>query len=210
MTGRGQPAKKKRLLVLKEKVEVTVFEICGENRKNVTDAESWLKKLILQEQSENRITDELIAMFDEAEVEKLGELQKKLHIAIQLESEQSPPFILVSGLPRDVLTASNEIQNLIKKIKVVQEKSKAELVTNLVEWQYCAHGDSYKPFDMLTNLHLEDARINNKTPISVQIQGMSYKVDLKNMCADGQGGKVPIKRIVKDEGKGDFKCSEVG
>nr|XP_020635228.1 poly [ADP-ribose] polymerase 14-like isoform X1 [Pogona vitticeps] len=196
---------KKRLLVLKKKVEMAVFEICGENRKNVADTESWLKKLILQEQSESHITDELISMFDDAEVEKLNELQKRLRIAIQLEREQSPPFILVSGIPRDILTASTEIQNLIKRLKADQEKkSKAELVTNLVEWQYCAHGDTYKPFDILTNLHLEDARICNKKPISVQINGKSYKVDVKNMCADGQGRSVPIKRIVKDEGTGEL------
>ncbi|KAJ7345856.1 hypothetical protein JRQ81_001806 [Phrynocephalus forsythii] len=205
VTGRGKPVEKKRLLVLKKKVEVTVFEICGESKKNVTDAESWLKKLILEEQSDSHITDELIGLFDDAEVERLNDLQKKLHIAIQLEREQSPPFILVSGIPRDILKATTEIQKLIKRIKEDQEKkSKAELVWNLVEWHYCTQGDTYQPFDMLTNLHLEDARISNKTSINIQIHGRSYKVAIQKMQADGQGKTVPIKRIIKDEGTGEL------
>ncbi|XP_042301491.1 protein mono-ADP-ribosyltransferase PARP14-like isoform X2 [Sceloporus undulatus] len=196
------PVPKKRLLLLEKKVEVAVFEICGEDRKNVDAAESWLKKLILQEQAENRITDELIDMFDDAEIQKLNELQKRLHIAIQLEKKQSPPFILVSGIPRDVLTAFTEIQDLIKKMKDDrEERSKAELAKNLVEWQYSKDGDKYTSVDMLANLHLEDAMISKKMHVNIQIDGKAYMVDLKNMSAHHKGKTVYFKRSSKEEGK---------
>ncbi|XP_062972727.1 protein mono-ADP-ribosyltransferase PARP14-like isoform X2 [Elgaria multicarinata webbii] len=203
LTGKKPPAKKKRLLVLEKKVEVAVFEICGESREKVEDAESWLKKMILQEQTENCISDEMIDMFDDTEIKKLNELQKSLHIAIQLEKKQSPPFILLSGIPRDVLTAFTEIQGLIKTMKENrEEKSKAELVKNLVEWQYCTSGNVFVAFNMLVNLHLEDSKINNKTHVNIQIHGKSYIANLRNMFATDSLGKcVNIRRIAKDEGK---------
>ncbi|KAH0621328.1 hypothetical protein JD844_022485 [Phrynosoma platyrhinos] len=200
--GSKPPVPKKRLLLLEKKIEVAVFEICGEDSKNVDAAESWLKKMILQEQLEIRIVDELIDMFDDAEIQKLNELQKRLHIAIQLEREQSPPFILVSGIPRDVLTAFTEIQDLIKKMKDErEERSKAELAKNLVDWQYSKDGYNYKSVDMLANLHLEDAKISNKMHINIQIHGTAYRVDFKNMCAYHKEKTILIKRIAKEEGK---------
>ncbi|XP_062830403.1 protein mono-ADP-ribosyltransferase PARP14 isoform X2 [Anolis carolinensis] len=201
-TEKKPPPEKKRLLVLEKKVEVAVFEICGEDRQKVEGAEAWLKKMILQEQSENLIDDELIDMFDNAEIQKLNDLQKRLHIAIELKKNQSPPSILVSGIPRDVLTASTEIQKLIKKKKEErEERSKAELAKNLVEWQYCKDGDVYRPFEMLPNLHLEDAKISNKMNVNVQINGKTYVVDMINMNAQGHGKTLSIKRIAKGEGK---------
>ncbi|XP_060631288.2 protein mono-ADP-ribosyltransferase PARP14 [Anolis sagrei] len=201
-TDKKPPPEKKRLLVLEKKVEVAVFEICGEDRQKVEGAKSWLEKMIRQEQSENLIDDELIDIFDDAEIQKLNDLQKRLHIAIELKKNQSPPSILVSGIPRDVLTASTEIQKLIKRMKEErEERSKAELAKNLVEWQYSKDGDLYRPFDMLPNLHLEDAKISNKTNVSVQIHGKTYMVDMRNMNAQGHGETLSIKRIAKEEGK---------
>ncbi|XP_061464993.1 protein mono-ADP-ribosyltransferase PARP14-like isoform X2 [Rhineura floridana] len=201
--GKKKPAKKKRLLVLEKKMEVAVFEVCGESKENVEDAESWLRKMILQEQTENRISDELIDLFDDGEIKKLNDLQKRLDIAIQLERKQSPPFILLSGIPRDVLTAYTEIQNLLRRIKDDrEEKSKAELAQHLVEWQYSTNGNVFAPFDMLSNLHLEDAKISNKKSITIQIFGKSYTADITNMCAtDGQGSSVDIRRVAKEQGR---------
>ncbi|XP_063144814.1 protein mono-ADP-ribosyltransferase PARP14-like [Candoia aspera] len=203
LTGRKSPAKKKRIIVLEKKIEMASFEICGENRENVEDAVAWLKKLIFQEQTENLIVDDLIDMFDDAEIKKLNDLQKRLHIAIQLDKMQSPPFILVSGVPRDVLTAFTEIQNLLKYLKADQEKkSKAELAKVLVEWQYCTNGDAFVAFDMLSNLDLEDAKISKKKQVQVQIQGENYTADLNKMCVvDSQGKSIKINRVGKNEDK---------
>ncbi|XP_033019276.1 protein mono-ADP-ribosyltransferase PARP14 [Lacerta agilis] len=199
--GKKTPARKKHHLVVEKKVEVAVFEICGESKENVQEAKSWLKEMILREQTEKLISDESIDLFDDEKIKELNNLQKRLHIAIQLERKQSPPFILISGIPRDVLEAYSQIDDLVKKIKRDrEEQSKAELAHNLVEWQYSTKGNDFAPFDKLSNLHLEDARMSKKS-INIQIRGRSYTVDTINMHAvDGQGQTVNIKRIVKEEG----------
>ncbi|XP_029140551.1 protein mono-ADP-ribosyltransferase PARP14 [Protobothrops mucrosquamatus] len=197
------PAKKKSFIVLEKKIETSSFEICGENWKKVEEAEGWLRKLIFKEQTENLIVDELIDTFADAEIKRLNDLQKRLNIAIHLNKTESPPFILVSGIPRDVLTAFTEIQNLLKTLKADQEKkSKAELVNVLVEWQFFAYGNVFLPFDTLSNLDLEDAKISKKGQIQIQIQGQKYTADLNKMCVvDSQGKSMKIKRVGKDEGK---------
>lgn len=207
LTGRKSPAKKKSFVVLEKKIETSTFELCGENKKNVEEAEAWLRKLIFKEQTENHIADELIVTFADAEIKRLNDLQKRLNIAIHLNKTESPPFILVSGIPRDVLTAFTEIQNLLKTLKADQEKkSKAELVKVLVEWQYCADGNVFLPFDTLSNLDLEDAKISTKEQIEVQIQGQKYTANLKKMCVvDSQGKRMKIKRIGMDEGNEHLK-----
>ncbi|XP_070586713.1 protein mono-ADP-ribosyltransferase PARP14-like [Erythrolamprus reginae] len=203
LTGRKSPAKKKSYIALEKKIETSSFELCGKNRKNVEEAEAWLRKLVFKEQTENRIVDDLIGMFADAEIKRLNDLQKRLHIVIHLDKMESPPFILVSGIPRDVLTAFTEIQNLLKTLKADQEKkSKAELAKVLVEWQYCTNGNVFVAFDTLSNLDLEDAKISKKKQIQVQIQGQNYIADLSKMyIVDSQGNSMKIKRVVKDEGK---------
>ncbi|XP_070813176.1 protein mono-ADP-ribosyltransferase PARP14-like [Pituophis catenifer annectens] len=197
------PVKKKSSTVLEKKIEISSFELCGENRKKVEKAEAWLRKLVFKEQTEKCIVDDLIYMFADAEIKRLNDLQKRLHIVIHLNKMESPPFILLSGITQDVLTAYTEIQNLLKKLTADQEKkSKAELVKVLVEWQYCANGNVFVAFDSLSNLDLEDAKISKKKHIQVQIEGRNYTADLNKMCVvNSQGKSMKIKRVGKDEGK---------
>lgn len=184
-------------MVLEKKTEVAVFEICGKAKTNVEDAEKWLKDLILREQTEQRFQDIVIETFDEAEIQKLNDLQRRLHIAILLEKEKSPPLILVSGIPRDVMDAYAEIQTLIDTVKHNQEeKSKAQLVQNLVQWQYQSNGDVFLAFDVITNLHLEDGKINKKTHVKIQLQGKNYWANIKKMHAtDDQKRHIEIRRV---------------
>ncbi|XP_048340457.1 protein mono-ADP-ribosyltransferase PARP14 [Sphaerodactylus townsendi] len=203
VTSKIQPTPKKRLLLLETKLEAAVFEICGEHKKNVEDTEAWLKQLILQEQEERRISDVLIDMFDEEEIKQLNDLQRRLHIAIHLDKKKTPPSILVSGCSRHVLEAQMKIQNLIQRIKDDrEEESKAKLAQNLVEWQYSPRGDLFLPFSLLENLHLEDAKVNNNRKVEINIEGRSFKADIKNMTAtDDQGTSINIRRLGKEEGK---------
>ncbi|XP_058050779.1 protein mono-ADP-ribosyltransferase PARP14-like [Ahaetulla prasina] len=203
LPGWMSPVKKKSSTVLEKKIEMSTFELCGENRKKVEEAEAWLRKLVFKEQTENCIVDDLIDMFADAEIKRLNDLQKRLHIVIHLNKMESPPFILLSGVTRDVLTAFTEIENLLKILAADREKkSKAELAQVLVEWQYCANGNDFIAFDSLSNLDLEDAKISRKKHIQVQIQGQNYTADLNKMCVvDSQGKNMKIKRVGKDEGK---------
>ncbi|CAM2100602.1 unnamed protein product [Caretta caretta] len=199
--GLGKRAtEKKPAMVLQKKIERTVFQICGESQKNMEDAISWIKNLILKEQHENTISDEWISSFDEQEYKELANLQKKL--SIQLEYKYPVPLIRVSGVTKDVLRACLEIQEMIKRVRAVQEEqSKAELLSNLVEWQYLKN-NQYLPFDSLTNLRLEDAAALNQKEINITIWNKNYQVDLEARRAIDDTGKImAILRISKDEGK---------
>ncbi|XP_026521207.1 poly [ADP-ribose] polymerase 14-like [Notechis scutatus] len=203
LTGWRSPAKKRSVIALEKKTEMSSFEICGKNRKKVEEAEAWLRKLVFEEQTENRIVDDLIDTFSDVEIKRLNDLQKRLHVAIELNKMESPSFILLSGIPRDVLTAFTEIQDLLKTLKADQERqSKAECVKVLVEWQYSTNGDTFVAFDIFSNLDLEDAKISKKKQIQVQIQGQNYTANLNKMhVVDSQGQSMKIKRVGKDEGK---------
>ncbi|XP_042748413.1 protein mono-ADP-ribosyltransferase PARP14-like, partial [Lagopus leucura] len=78
------PPKEKRKAVLENKVDRAVVQICGENEKQVEEAETLLKSTILKEQFQREIKDDSILDFDEAENEELRDLQKRLNIALFL------------------------------------------------------------------------------------------------------------------------------
>ncbi|NWH50633.1 PAR14 polymerase, partial [Fregata magnificens] len=200
--GKKQPTEKKKPVVLEKKVDLAIFQICGESQKNVDATESWIKNLILKEQFENSISDELIENFDERQIDVLADLQRRNHVTIQLENKLSPPRIKISGISRDVCSVSVEVQNMIKKIKdTEEERSKAELVYNLVEWRYPGSNDSFVAFDKLTNMQLEDAKIAKKPHLTVKINKKKYKVDLNTLQADDDQGKtINIQRVPKNEG----------
>ena len=201
--GKTQPTEKKNPVVLEKKVDLATFQICGESQKNVDATESWIKNFILKEQFENSISDELIENFDETQMNTLADLQKTNHVTIQLENKLSPPCIKISGISRDVCFVSVEIQKMIQKMKdTEEERSKAELVYNLVEWKYTGSNNSFVAFDKLTNMQLEDAKIAKKPHLTVKINNNNYKVDLNTLQAnDDQGKTINIQRVPKNEGK---------
>ncbi|XP_030066736.1 LOW QUALITY PROTEIN: protein mono-ADP-ribosyltransferase PARP14 [Microcaecilia unicolor] len=198
-----KPEKKKRTaFISKNNFEPAIFQICGESYKAVENTASWIKDLILKEQQESVIKDEWIAEFEEEEHSKLDELQKKLQITIQVDCESSEPLIRVSGLTRDVLQACNEIQDMIKKGKDENyKKREAEIISNLVEWQYLVTGSGWVPFDSLSNLALERGYSEQDQTTTINLRKVKYKVDFVNECAkDEKGKQITIKRISKTEG----------
>ncbi|KAM6398598.1 protein mono-ADP-ribosyltransferase PARP14 [Pluvialis apricaria] len=201
--GKTQPIEKKKPVVLEKKIDLATFQICGESKKNVDATESWIKNLISKEQFENIISDELIENFDERQIQTLADLQKTKHVTIQLENKHSPHHIKISGVSRDVCFVSVEVQKMIQKIKdTEEERSKAELVYNLVEWRYPGSNHSFVAFDKLTNMQLEDAKIAKKTHLTVKINKNNYNVDLNTLQAsDDQGKTISIQRVPKNEDK---------
>uniref|UniRef100_A0A8C4KF12 Poly [ADP-ribose] polymerase n=1 Tax=Dromaius novaehollandiae TaxID=8790 RepID=A0A8C4KF12_DRONO len=201
--GKNQSTEKKPPLVLEKKVELVTFQICGESQKNVDDAASWIMNLILKEQCENIISDELIESFDQRQIKTLEDLQRRQHVTIQLENNQSPPHIKISGISRDVYSVSVEVQNMIQKLKDTQEERfEAELVYNLVEWRYLGSNGTFVAFDKLTNMQLENAKIAKKTHVCVKIKNTNYKVDLNTLQANNdQGTTISIQRVPKNEEK---------
>ncbi|XP_074857419.1 protein mono-ADP-ribosyltransferase PARP14-like [Carettochelys insculpta] len=192
---------KKTTLVLQKKIEPTVFQFCGESQKNVEDAAAWIRNLILKEQHEMSVTDEAILSFEEQEFAELEDLQKKLHITIQLDSKDTIPSIQISGVTKDVLRANLEIQHIIKRVREFQEEQyKAELLSSLVKWQYLEN-DQYLSFDKLTNLRIEDAAMLNQREIDITFNNRNYRVDLvAKRAIDDRGKSMAIVRVSKDEG----------
>ncbi|KAH0621327.1 hypothetical protein JD844_022484 [Phrynosoma platyrhinos] len=189
----------KPTLLLEKPLEPAIFQICGDSQKNVEAAASWLKNLILKDQNEIHFSDDWIANFEESEYKLLGDLQSKLQIEIKLDLEASSPSIHVHGRTRDVLTASSEIQKLIRKVRDgKEEQSKADLLSNLVEWRYEDNGQ-YKTFDSLINMQIE-AAAQHQRQIEITIQSKQYRVDPSQQYAlDAQGSRISLRRIAKAE-----------
>ncbi|KFQ42628.1 Poly [ADP-ribose] polymerase 14, partial [Nestor notabilis] len=179
------------------------FQICGESQKNVDKTESWIKDFILKDHFENIISDELIEHFDKRQIDTLKDLQSRKHVTIQFENKLSPPCIKISGITKDVCWVSMEVQKIIQNLKdTEEERSKAELVYNLVEWRYPRSSDSFVAFDKITNMQLEDAKIAKKTHLMVKINGKNYKVDMNTLQAkDNQGKTINIQRVSKNDDK---------
>ncbi|NXT01456.1 PAR14 polymerase, partial [Jacana jacana] len=188
--------KVKTKAVLEKKVDLAVVQICGENRKKVEEAGSWLQSTILKEQFQNEITDESIIHFGEAESEELCDLQKKLKIALRLDGIS----VRISGVAKDVWIAYSHVQKMIHRVKAAkQEEMRAELLQNLIEWKYLGK-DSYVPFDSLTNMHLENAFMEKQKEISVVIDEKKYTVNIEDRYAvDDQGNQTSILRVDKSE-----------
>ncbi|NWH50637.1 PAR14 polymerase, partial [Fregata magnificens] len=188
--------KEKTKAVLENKIDLAVVQICGENKKKVEEAEHWLKSTILKEQSQTEIIDESICHFGEAESEELRDLQKKLKIALHLDSTS----IRISGVEKDVWIAYSTVREMIHRVKAAkQEQIRAELLQNLIEWKYFEK-DSYVPFDSLTNMHLENAFMKKQKDISVVIDEKKYTVNVEARYAvDDQGKRTPITRVDKSE-----------
>ncbi|XP_070586684.1 protein mono-ADP-ribosyltransferase PARP14-like [Erythrolamprus reginae] len=189
----------KPALFLERTVEPVIFQICGDHQKNVENAAAWIKSLVLESQNEYIISDEWISNFGESEYKNLEKLQKKLHIAIKLDNKASPPSLCICGITKDVLQANTEIQTMIRRIREDrEEKSKADLLTNLVMWRYEDNGQ-YRSFDSLTNMQIEAAAQHHSLH-ELTINNKSYKVDLHKMQAvDNQGRCIALRRVAKVE-----------
>ncbi|XP_075466029.1 protein mono-ADP-ribosyltransferase PARP14-like isoform X3 [Ascaphus truei] len=185
---------------LKDNIEPAIFHVCGHSGGSVASTLSWLRDLILKEQDENVISDEWIADCEEQEHQMLSELQRRLQVTISYES--LGPTIKVSGLTRDVMKASNEILDMVKKIRDKKtEEREAELCSNIVQWRY-RDGTEAVPFDRIPNMELEKAKNGNKSTISVAIKGKQYTVNMELKSAmDNKGNKVELERVPKQEGQ---------
>ncbi|NWV47621.1 PAR14 polymerase, partial [Daphoenositta chrysoptera] len=188
--------KKKTKVVLEKKIDLAVVQICGENKKQVEEAEKWLRSAISKEQSQIEIVDESISHFGEEESEELDCLQQNSKIVLNFMSNS----IEISGVTKDVCMASLAVHKMILRVKAAKEKeSQAKLLQNLIKWKYSEKG-SYVPFNGLTNVELEDAYMRKQKMIKVTIGKRTYTVDMERKTAvDAQGKQISIIRIDKSE-----------
>ncbi|KAI1237332.1 Poly [ADP-ribose] polymerase 14, partial [Lamprotornis superbus] len=186
--------KEKTKNVLEKKIDLAVVQICGEDKKEVEEAEKWLRNAISKEQSQTEIVDEYISHFGEEEREELDDLEKKFRIFLDLKSTS----IEISGITKDVCLASLAVHKMILRVKTAKE-TEAKVLQNSIEWKYFEK-DSYVPFNSLTNMDLENAYKGEQKTIEVTIGERIYTVDMDRKTAvDAQGGQIPIIRIDKSE-----------
>ncbi|XP_055982684.1 protein mono-ADP-ribosyltransferase PARP14-like [Sorex fumeus] len=187
---------KKDPLVLENKTELTFFQVCGENIKQVENALSWIKNLIIKEQCSFTIEDECIKDFDVKEFQELNELQKKLNITISLDHKK--PSIEVEGISRDVMEARNKVELIIKRVRLDKEEEyRADCINEFVEWQYSYHNTFYR-FEKMTNLQLEDARRAKRKTVDIKIKDQTYTVDFSTYTAkNAKGETLTIQRLTK-------------
>ncbi|NXE34359.1 PAR14 polymerase, partial [Ptilorrhoa leucosticta] len=195
-TSEKRSPKKKAKVGLEKKIDLAVVQICGENKKEVEEAEKWLRNAILKEQSQTEIVDESISHFGEEESEELGDLEDKLKIVLHLKSTS----IEISGVTKDVCIASLAVHKMILRVKTAKEKeTHAKVLQNSVEWKYSEKG-SYVPFSSLTNVELENAYKGKQKIIEVTVGEQIYTVDMERKTAvDAQGRETPIIRVDKSE-----------
>ncbi|XP_035513982.1 protein mono-ADP-ribosyltransferase PARP14-like, partial [Morone saxatilis] len=188
------------LVLEKEEFEPTVFQLCADNEKAVSQAKKRIKELIVAEQAEKTITDQYITQLSQADVDQLRDLQKKLTVSIRLDKGQGgqEPRIHIEGLTRDVFTAESAVRDIIRKVERMEhQRSKALLVSGLVEWQFQIRSGMMVPFDMYTNLSLEEA-LERKQRVTISISNERYDADVMLRKAVSVNGRKQVELLRKD------------
>ncbi|XP_043852360.1 protein mono-ADP-ribosyltransferase PARP14 isoform X2 [Dromiciops gliroides] len=193
----NQPPKKKVNLVLEKIERSTTFQVCGESKENVESTISWMQDVILKEHESFTFNDNSIQKFGEKEYSKLNELQKRLDITIDVKHGGS---LKITGTARDLVKANPLIEELLKKTRLrIDEETRAEELSKTTTWQYDDNGVC-KPFDKITNLHLDNARKAKKNNIVVKIEKENYTVDFNtNLATNGKGRSFLVHCLKKSE-----------
>ncbi|XP_039902752.1 protein mono-ADP-ribosyltransferase PARP14-like isoform X3 [Simochromis diagramma] len=167
------------LVLEREEFEPTVFQLCADDNKALSEAKKRINDLILAEQAQKTISDPFISQLSQADMEELKALQRKLTVSIRLDkgAEDQDPEIHLEGLTRDVFTAESALRDIIRKVERAENsKRQALLVSSLVEWQYPDRSGSMVPFDIYTNLKLEEA-LEKKQKVKIKINNETYTAD---------------------------------
>uniref|UniRef100_A0A3P9AYN7 Poly [ADP-ribose] polymerase n=1 Tax=Maylandia zebra TaxID=106582 RepID=A0A3P9AYN7_9CICH len=194
------------LVLEREEFEPTVFQLCADDNKALSEAKKRINDLIVAEQAQKTISDPFISQLSQADMEELKALQRKLTVSIRLDkgAEDQDPEIHLEGLTRDVFTAESALRSANRDVNVFQEcsvqspncffylmtirdiirkveraensKRQALLVSSLVEWQYPDRSGSMVPFDIYTNLKLEEA-LEKKQKVKTKINNETYTAD---------------------------------
>ncbi|XP_031600671.2 protein mono-ADP-ribosyltransferase PARP14-like isoform X1 [Oreochromis aureus] len=177
--GFGSESSPVDLVLEREEFEPTVFQLCADDNKALSQAKKRINDLIVAEQAQKTISDPFISQLSQADMEELKGLQRKLTVSIRLDkgTEDQDPEIHLEGLTRDVFTAESAVRDIIRKVERAENsKRQALLVSSLVEWQFLGSSGSMVAFDIYTNLKLEEA-LEKKQKVKIQINNEMYTAD---------------------------------
>lgn len=184
------------------KVDPACFHICGESQAKVNGAKQWINDLVSKELNVICIPDNAILSFSDADHQRLVDIQKTRNVSIKTESKKAQASVTVEGLSKDVLKATTEIYDMLRKARDEEDlRKKMELAGTVADWQYMKQGLQFQSFDSKTNFELEQALEKKLPNVKVTVQGQSYTVTMPSGPAtDNQGRTLEIKRIDKLKG----------
>ncbi|KAM6944682.1 protein mono-ADP-ribosyltransferase PARP14-like [Lycodopsis pacificus] len=191
------------LVLEREEFEPTVFQLCADNDTAVSQAKKRIQDLIVAEQAERTITDQYIGKLSQADMDQLRALQRKLTVSIRLNRglEDQEPNILLEGLTRDVYTAESAVREIIHKVERSENlRTKALLLSGLVEWQYQDQRGPMTSFDMYTNLELEEALEKKQKSVKIKINNEKYIAQVMYRKAAAVNGRKEVE-LLRKEGK---------
>lgn len=177
------------------KADPACIHICGESQAKVDSAKQWISKLIDKEYDSKPISNKAIRSLSAGNIKRMVDIQKTMNVSIKTVNQKDKPQIIIEGLIKDVLKASNEIDEMLSEAREMEDLRK-----NVAEWQY-QDGSSFLSFDVQTNYDLEQALEKKIISVKVTIQGQIYTVHTSSgLATDNQGGTLEIKRIDKTKG----------
>ncbi|AWP07718.1 putative poly [Scophthalmus maximus] len=187
-----------------EEFEPVVFQLCADSHKALSQAKKRINELIVAEQATKTISDPYISQLTQADMDQLRDLQRKLMVSICLDKglEDQEPNIRLEGLTRDVLIADSAVRDVIRRVERMEnQKSMALMLTALVEWQFQHPAGIMVPFDMYTNLNLEEA-LKKKQSVKIKINNQTFTADVilrKAVSANGQKEVELLRKEVKGD-----------
>ena len=169
----------RNFVMQQEEFDPIVFQLCADNHRSVSAAKAQIENLIVKEQSKEEVKSQHIQQLTQWDLEELQALQKELSVSIRLEKKGPNSVIHLEGLTRDVLTAHKKVREMIDRVeKAESHKQKAQLLSNLVQWQYQDKvKGGMKPFDIFTNFDLEVA-LDCKRSIRIKINNVDHNADV--------------------------------
>ena len=187
-SGGGSDAKQQKHNVCK--IEPAHFHICGPSQADVNKAKTWIKDLISKEHIKNPLKDKAILSLSDADIQSIMAIQSTMNVRLQIE--QNDACINIEGLTKNVYKATNEIQEMLKKVRNKEEIKK---ILETVDWQYKLEGLQFQNFDDKSTFLLEQAHHNLQPHVDIDIQGRVHTVDVQNGTAtDRQGNSISIRR----------------
>ncbi len=94
------------------------------------------------------------------------------------------------------------IRDIIRRVERTENlKRKALLLSGLVEWQFQHRNGMMVPFDMYTNLHLEEA-LEKKQSMKIKINNETYNTDVTLRKAVSANG-LKVVELLRKEMKGE-------
>ncbi|XP_034554224.1 protein mono-ADP-ribosyltransferase PARP14-like isoform X1 [Notolabrus celidotus] len=184
-------------------VDPLCFNICSESQASVDSAKKWISDLISEKYTNNTFSDSAILNFSDEDHQQLVHIQKTAEVSIRIESKNGQASITIEGLSKNVLEASNMINEMVRNTRDEEDlQNKVTIAKSVADWQYQQPGFQFQSFDPKNNFKLEEALNKKLQSVKVTVQGEDYTVKMpRGPGTDSQGRIVEIKRIdkLKDE-----------